>query len=151
VTYPFGRANIPDFIYFIQHEMGVPVEALPVDSPDIRVAFALALDTVNPFIHQVSPNYYNLAVYNWGGDWLINWAADQMCSTFFADLRKKWNVTGFVAGVVASTSDDTTSMSLEVPASLGQLTLSDLQQLKTPYGRTYLSIAQKFGDIWGVS
>lgn len=149
--YPSTYANIADFQYFIQNVMDVPVEALPLTSPDITTAFCIALDTVNPLIKIHSLTYYNLAVYNFAGDYLINWANDQMCSTYFEDLRKAFKITSFVAGVVASTADVSTSTSLKVPDSLGDLTLFDLQLLKTPYGRAYLAIAQKFGSLWGLS
>jgi len=156
MTYPFGCANITDFQYFVYTVMGVPASALPIVAPatvnpDVETAFCLGFDTVNPFIRQVSPHYYNLALYNWAGDWLINWAEDAECSTYFADLRKKWNITTFVAGVVASTADVSTSTALATPDNLKNLTIGDLQYLKTPYGRMYLSIAQRMGSLWGIS
>jgi hypothetical protein len=151
MAYPYGEANLTDFAYFIYTEMGVPVAALPTDSVDIGIAFEVAKCTVDPFIRRVSPVYYNLAFYNFGGDWLINNVQDQECQTFFADLRKKWNINGFVAGVVSGTADLTTSTSLQVPDNLKDLSLFDLQMLKTPYGRYYMSIAQKFGDLWGIT
>jgi hypothetical protein len=151
MTYPYGCANLTDFNYFIYSVMMVPETALPTDSPDIGIAFSVAQCTVDLFIQRVSPVYYNLAFYNFGGDWLIQNVQDQMCQTYFADLRKKWNINGFVAGVVGSTADLTTSTSLEVPDNLKDLSLFDLQMLKTPYGRTYMSIAQKFGDLWGIT
>jgi hypothetical protein len=69
MTYPFGCANITDFQYFVYTVMGVPASALPIVAPatvnpDVAVAFQLGCDTVNPFIRQVSPHYYNLALYN---------------------------------------------------------------------------------------
>jgi hypothetical protein len=158
VTYPNGKANLTDFIWFIQNEMGVPAEALPVDpstDPDILVAFEVALATVNPLLCTFSHIYYNLAVYNFGGDYLINWALDSNaqddCSTYWEDLRDQWGITSFKAGVVQSTADVSTSTTLAISDVNKQLTLSDMQNLKTPYGRAYLAIAQKFGDIWGLS
>lgn len=158
MTYPTDKANLTDFIWFIENEMGVPASALPADpstDPDILIAFEVAKATVNPILGCVSPIYYNLALYNFGGDYLINWASDsyasEPCSTYFADLRKDMDITSFKAGVVQSTADVTTSTTLAISDTNKNMTLSDLQNLKTPYGRAYLAIAQKFGEIWGLS
>jgi hypothetical protein len=159
VTFPTDPANITDFVWFIQNVMQVPATALPTNvaaDPDVTTAWAVALETVDCFINQYSPLYYNLAMYNFAGDYLINWASDSnaapnMCSTYFTDLRKKWNITGFVAGTVSSVSDEGTSTSLDVPPQVQGLAMFDLQMLKTPFGRAYMNIASKFGDIWGLS
>jgi len=151
MTYPYGCANITDFQYFIYNVMEVPVAALPTTDPVIQEAFCVAKETVTRWLIPHSHLYYNLAVYNFGGDYIINWAQDQTCQTYFADLRKKWNINGFVAGVVSDTTDESTSTSLEVPEAFRNLMVGDLQLLKTPYGRMYLSIAQKLGAVWGLS
>lgn len=154
--YPSDAANLNDFIYFIQNIAVVPPTALPAASslstdPNINTAFNVAMDTVDCLINQHSPTYYNLAVYNFAMDYLINWMPDQPCQTFFTDLRTKWNITGFVGGVVSSTSDNGSSVSVEVPPMLKDLSMFDLQLLKTPFGRAYMSIAGKFGDVWGLT
>lgn len=163
MTYPTDPANLTDFIWFIQNEMAVPASALPVvpaNDTDITTAFTVATSTVNPILQCVSPLYYNLAVYNYAGDYLINWASDsnaqppatnQCPSTYFAETRTAMGITSFKAGVVQSTADVSTSTTLAISEANKNLTLSDMQNLKTPYGRTYLAIAQKFGDIWGLS
>ena len=158
MAYPTDRANLTDFVWFILNVMQVPTKALPVDpttDPDILTAYAVALGTVNPVLCQVSPLYYNLAVYNFGGDYLINWASDALaqdaCSEYFEELRSDMGITSFKAGVVQSTADVSTSTTMAISDANKQLTLSDMQNLKTPFGRTYLAIAQKFGDIWGLS
>lgn len=158
MTYPTSPANITDFVWFIQNVMEVPASALPTNiatDPDVLTAWAVAGETVDCFINIHSPLYYNLAMYNFAADYLINWASDSNasspCSTYFADLRKKWNLTGFVGGAVSSTADESTSTSLEVPEQVKGLSMFDLQMLKTPFGRTYMSIAAKFGDMWGMS
>lgn len=158
MTYPTSSVNITDFVWFIQNVMKVPSSALPTSGlttyADITTAYAVALETVDIYILNISPLYYNLAVYNFAGDYLINWAQDlpsPSCSTFFADTRAQWNITGFKAGVVQSSADEGTSTSLSVAPAQTDLTLFDLQMLKTPYGRTYMAIAQKFGDVWGIT
>jgi len=71
---------------------------------------------------------------------------------FFQVLRKSWNINTIVTGVVESTNDNGTGMSLAVPEQLKSLTLSDLQRLKTPFGRTYMEIAQTYGQtLWGLT
>lgn len=65
---------------------------------------------------------------------------------FFQWLRAKWNLNTSVTGVVNSSSDQSTSAGFQVPAQLMSLTLSDLQRLKTPFGRAYLEIAQEYGQ-----
>ena len=54
-------------------------------------------------------------------------------------------------GVVAASSDESTSTNLLNPEQMKYFTLRDLQMLKTPYGREYLGIAQSVGPIWGVT
>lgn len=154
MTYPTSPANITDFVWFIQNEMRVPAEALaanPVTQADVITAWAVACATVNTLINVHSPIYYNLAMYNFAADYLFQNCVDQECSTYWLDERKKWRTSAFTAGVVAGTADLTTSATIEVPDNLKDLSLFDLQQLKTPYGRAYMAIAQKFGDLWGAS
>lgn len=143
--------TLSGFQDFITNVMGVPSTALPPTSPYIGYAYAVALEVVNQAIQVSSPMMYTLAVYNLGGDNLINYAPDQPGQTYFSAVREDMHITGFVAGVVQSASDDGTGDSLVVQEAFKNLTLSDLQNLKTPYGRTYLGIAQRYGSIWGVT
>jgi hypothetical protein len=53
--------------------------------------------------------------------------------------------------VVVSADDASTSGSFNIPEQFNGLTIGDLQNLKTPYGRQYLAIAQKYGELWGIS
>lgn len=73
-------------------------------------------------------------------------------ATFFADLRAKWNVNAISTGVVSETHDESTGSSFVVPEQFKDLTLTDLQNLKTPYGRAYMAFAQKYGQtLWGLT
>jgi hypothetical protein len=157
MTYPTDCANITDFAWFVTNVMAVPTNALAspvVSDPNVITAFAVAMDTVSKWL-QWNPYagslYYNLAVYNFAADYLINWAIDPMCVTFWEDARKKLNITGFVGGIVSSTADESTSTSLDVSEKTADMTMFDLQLMKTPYGRAYLAIAQKIGTVWGLS
>jgi hypothetical protein len=145
--------------------MGVPVSALPTNSPALAFAYDFAIAIVNPALAGQSwgPCYpgsfysgplYTAAVYNLGGDNLINYAPDTGTTTpptYWAMLRAQFKINAFVAGVISSTSDQSTSESLEVIEAAKTFLLSDLQNLKTPYGRAYLAIAMRFGSLWGLS
>lgn len=144
-------ADQAGFLSFVRGVMGITTTQLPDNSSAISDAYAVSIDTVNLYIGAISTTFYNLAVYNLGGDYLLNWAPDQTGQTFFADYRKANNMNGFTAGVVASSADEGTSNALLVPDAFKGLTISDLQELKTPYGRAYLGIAQKWGTNWGLS
>lgn len=80
---------------------------------------------------------------------LANAAANEQ---FFVNARKLYKINSFVPGVVTSANDLSTGAGLLNPDFMKGLTLADLQLLKTPFGRTYLSIAQDAGpNWWGVS
>lgn len=130
--------------------MAVPVNALPDDSPFLSYAYDVALATVNPALATVPP-IYMLAVYNLGGDLLVNWAQDVPPSTYWRDLREKFAIYAFAPGVVSSSSDNGTSTSLLNPDQMKDFTLAALQNLKTPWGRQYLAWAQSYGPLWGLS
>lgn len=140
------------FLDFVRNAMGITSTALPDASPVIPAAFGVAIEIVNATLCQVSPLIYELAVYNLAGSNLLRWAPDVAGSAYFKDTRTLWNINSFAAGVVQAAADVSTSASLVVPDSLKALTLANLQQLKDPYGRQYLSFAQDYGpDAWGVT
>jgi hypothetical protein len=140
------------FLAFIRTQMQIAMDVLPDTSATITFAYKIATDTVNSYIQQVSPDLYDQAVYNLGGDILINFAPDPSTTDpFFSQLRTKWGIGNFTAGVVQATSDQGTSANLLVQDAAHLFTLDDMQRLKTPYGRQYLYIAQKFGTLWGLT
>lgn len=155
--------TLAGFLVFIRSVMGINTTVLPDNSAAITYAYNVALMTVNPQLGlglcPTPPglwNIYAIAVYNLAGDLLINYAPDQEGQTYFATLRGPppagYGIYNFVAGVIESAHDETTGDSVAVPDSLKALTLSDLQRLKTPWGRRYLEIAQDFGpNLWGLS
>jgi hypothetical protein len=131
--------------------MGISTTALPDGTEQILWSYNIAIDTVSRTIQAASPTLYLVAVYNLAGDTLINLAPDAPPSTYFADIRKEWGVNDFVAGVVTGAGDESTSDTLVVPEAFKTLSLANLQNLKTQYGREYLSIAQRVGTAWGIS
>lgn len=141
-----------DYLTFLRTTVGITTDALSDDNDAIGISYALSLETVNRFFKSVAPALYVWAVYNLAAALLFDFAQDTPPSTFFADARKAWNINSFVAGVVNSASDNGTSAGTAIPAAFNELTLADLQLLKTPWGRNYLSIAQKWGpDLFGIS
>lgn len=139
------------FLDFIRNTMKISEVFLPTDSPVIDMTYQLAVVVVNPQIQQFSALMYDAAVYNLAADYLINYATDVAPYTFFEDLRAKFDCIGFVSGVITSSSDEGTSQSLQTPTAFSELTLSDLQRLKTKYGRRYVEIAQQCSNSWGLS
>ena len=133
--------------------MGILPIYLPDDSPSIPTAFQIAQEIVFPLINCASAVMFTLATYNLAGSNLVNYAQDQPGKTYFADLRGKegLNLGSFAAGVVSAAADQGTSSTLATPDSLKNLTLMNLQQLRDPWGRAYLAIAQEFGPLWGIT
>lgn len=140
-----------DRMAFIRNIMGIPDAALPDDSPYILYSLTGAVNVVNLAIQQISPFLYDIAVNNLAGDNLINWAQDAPDSTFFKDLRASFGCNNFSAGVVQSATDNSTAMTALVPEFFKELTMRDLRNLKTPYGREYLAIAMDYGPLWGLT
>ena len=150
--------TLAGFQWFITNIMQIPANYLPLTSPTIAWVLAIAMNTVNPDLQQVGnaamnglpeTNMYNVAVYNLAGSLLLNLAQDQPGFNYFTQLRSTLGLTAFAVGVVQSSADASTSESLLVPEFVKNLTAANLQQLKDPYGRMYLQIAQSYGpSIW---
>ena len=174
--------TLSGFQFFIENEMDIDVDVLPLNSPYPPLALAVALAIVNPALVCVSipstdsagvslnaggGSIYNLAVYNLAADNLVNYAQDLPDAEpvegsvspqnpdglpLFAWMRYQFNINGFVPGVISSANDETTGDSYVVQEAAKYFTLKDLQNLKTPWGRTYLSLAQSYGPTpWGIS
>ena len=164
-----GSPTLGGFQQFISGAMGVPSTAINLNTDSTPAwCFDDALNTVNEALACV-PNMsavggwttYTKAVYCLAADYLINWEQDSPTAPivdagppplqYWASLRKQYGCLNFVPGVVSSTSDQGTSTSLEVPDAFKNFTIANLQNLKTPYGRAYLGIAQSWGTLWGLS
>lgn len=143
--------TFPGFEQFVTLMMGPPFSALPSGSPYLLWAYNVALEIVSLDIAACSGAMYTLAVYNLAADNLVNYAQDTPPSTAFAEFRKALDINTFVAGVVTSAGDQGTSDSVLNQDFFKGLTLRDLRNLKTPWGREYLSIAQDMGEVWGLS
>jgi hypothetical protein len=130
---------------------GFTYTVLPQASIYWCYAFDTAVAVVNLQLQCASALAYMLGIYNLATDNLINWAPDTAPSTFWADLRTKFGAYNFIGGTVVSASDEGTSDSLATVESLTNLTIGQLQNLKTPWGRQYLAFAQEVGSQWGVT
>lgn len=149
------------FDAFVREEMGINSTVLPDNSKYLIWAYHQSRALVNRQIQLVSPLMYLIAVNNLGGDILVNIAQDvpdappvagsKPPAPFFAYTRRQLNLNSFVTGVITSTSDQGTSESMEVPDFVKNLTIADLQNLKTIWGRNYIGIAQSVGSDWGLS
>ena len=67
--------NLPDFIIYAQAQ-GIAPDALPATSDYYAWALTQAVDMTIHF-SSIPPILYVMAVYNYGVNWLINWAQDQ--------------------------------------------------------------------------
>ena len=143
--------NLADFTAFLRNVAGFSATVLPDDSAVIVMALRVAVDVVNPALN-VIPDIYTLAVYNLGADNVVRFSQDQPGQTFFADLRASLKLNSFSSGVTSSASDEGTSESYLNPDFMKTLTLQDLQNLQTPWGRQYLIFAQMYGPgMWGLT
>lgn len=121
----------------------------------VQTSLMVALELVNKAINHGSSRLYTLAVYNLATDRLLNFAPDRSLPTpqsYFKQQRENLKIENFTPGVVSHAGDDNTSAGLLNPEQMKFLTLNDLQMLKTPYGRQYISIAQAYGNQpWGLT
>lgn len=160
--------TLAGYLAFIRNGMRITTAVLPDDSPWIEWSYQEALGIVNRALKQVRApvktvwSIYTRAVYNLAGHYLVEGAPDvddapdiagsDPLLPYFAWMRSQLDMAGFVSGVIQSTSDNGTGNSMVVSDAMKGLTFSDLQLMKSPWGRTYMGIAQKYGpSIWAVS
>ena len=151
----------PGFVQWVYDVMGVPLEYLPSDSPFLVYAYNTSVATVNNAFKCIPGPIYLQMVYNLAAHWLVMWTpdvpdlvykkVDQVDYGFFQYLRKQNNMLGFTTGIVNSSSDEGTSVSLTVPKQAENLTIGQLNLTTSIWGRTYLGYAQSFGTNWGLS
>jgi hypothetical protein len=129
--------------------VGIDPLNLPNDSPFFGYALAQAQRLV---IRGRGGLDYTLACYNAAGHILFQIAPDQAGRSYFRDKRAEFGLYKPVAaGVVSASSDEGTSVTLATPSSLRDLTLSDLNFMRTPWGQEYLAYNTDFGGLFGVS
>jgi hypothetical protein len=146
-----NQNNLDNFVLWIRQIMGVTSDVLPDDSPYIITAYLISNEIVNMYLGVVSPILYYQAIYNLGGDILVNITQDVSPSTYWSTMRSTLGTNSFIPGMINATNDEDTSAAILTPLGLQNITLGDLQNMKTPWGRMYLSIAQSVGSMWGLS
>lgn len=158
-----GSPTLAGFLDFVRNVMGVTVEQLPSDSVYLTLAYCTSKEIVNVVIKQASKLLYNQAVYNLAASNLLYFAQDPIPTVpyppdsdsevgYFSYMRERFNILGFVSGVINAAADESTSESMVVPDAFKEFTVANLQQLKDPYGRYYLGIAQSYGpSAWGLT
>lgn len=143
--------TLSGYVSFIRNIMGIGTTILPDNSPYIEFSYNFSVNICTDLlslIPQIPGEFlYTTAVYNLAGDTLLTYAVDQPGQTFFAQAKQKYQLNTFVSGVVTFAGDEGTQSSLTVPDAMKGLTIGNLQNLKTPYGRMYLQIAQDFGSL----
>lgn len=147
--------NLPDYISFVYGVMGVDPLYLPADSPFFGYALRRALNIVL-LVPTVASDDYTLAVYNCAGHIQIKITPDQVVDgvqrQYFLGKRQEYQLLQPVSGVVTSSSDQATSVTNTNPEGLSNLTIQDLDFMKTLWGREYLAFMQDFGPtVWGLS
>jgi hypothetical protein len=159
--------TLAGFQAFVTNAVQIPASVLPANSPYFGYAYNVAISIVSKQLLLVDPGIYVLAVYNLAANNLVNYAQDapgappygKMAGTngdiealpYFAYMRKKFGIVGFVPGVISSSSDQGTSQSTEVLEGFKTMTLLDLNATHTPWGQTYLAFASQIGSLWGAS
>ena len=143
--------SLVGFIEFIRNIVGINTTYLPDDSPSIEFSYDLAINICTDLlvkIPQIPAQFlYTTAVYNLGTDFLLTYAQDQEGQKFFAQIQQKYQLHSFVPGVISFAGDEGTQSTMVVPEAFKHMTIANLQNLKTPYGRTYLGIAQDVGSL----
>ena len=168
------RPSVAGFAAWLTGFVQVPAAALPptpAQNQYVIYAYWSAYGAVNQKILQVDPWAYQRALYNLGMDQLVNFAMDPSplpsgypnapgpitgqldgaALPYWAGLQQQFKINLFVPGVVVATSDESTSETLTELEAYKNFTLQDLQNLKTPWGRESLGIAQAVGTLWGLS
>jgi len=143
--------TLQGFIAWAYAVMGIPTTAMSPDDPGWNYAYTVSVDLVPTDFANTLKDVYTLTVYNYAGSLLLQFQQDYSGQTFFADARKAYGINNFIAGVVTSASDVSTSETLAVGHGLQDLGLLDLQRIKDPYGRQAVAFMQTLGTLWGLS
>jgi len=148
---PITTPSLAGFIAWTRAVMGIPTTAIADNDVGYQYAYQVALDLVPLDFSVASPDIYTLTVYNLGGSNLLQWQQDISGQTFFAAARQAYGMNNFVAGVINSAGDVSTSESLAVGLGLQNLDLISLEAIKNPYGRQAMAFMQSLGTLWGLT
>jgi hypothetical protein len=150
-----GCPNAADFAAFVAAQL--PVQPDWPANPGFSsgqwqwIALEVALDVVNPELRFAGSLIYVLSVYNLALDTLLNIAPDPVGQTVMERLRIKYKIDEPQMGVLTSAGNDVSNATVLNPEFMQRLTMNQLQNLKTPWGRTYVGYAASVGSMWGLS
>jgi len=153
--------NLVDFESYITNTVAIPASAWPsstiADSPYPGYALNQAIALVPPYCGAVPGITYVLAVYNCATALLFLITPNTPPSTYFSDARQSGTSENFPAGgfnlnapstgLVVSSSDEGTSVSLTAPTWAAGLTVTQLGFFKTVWGQQYLGYLQEAGPV----
>lgn len=88
---------------------------------------------------------YTKACYALGFHLLLLSAQDVSGQTFFADIRKTYELNSFRPGIMLAAGDQATSQTYIVPKFFHDITMEGLEATKTPWGRQWLEYQQMYG------
>lgn len=143
--------TLEGYITFCRNVVGISEDAMPEEDTGFQDSLDYAGQWIPLDLSVYSPALFTAATYNWAASLLIQYQPDQEGQVFFTNARSAFNVSNFAAGVISSASNEATSQSMTVGKGLQNMTLTDLQRVKDPYGRAALAILQDLGTLWGLS
>lgn len=139
-----NQPNIVDFEWFLSNSVQIPPAALPASSPWPQYALTQALH-----LTPCGPGgiMYTLVVYNCATHILFTITPDVAGQNFFSTARSKegFSLVNPIVGVVAATTDESTTTTLSSPDWTKRITVSQLNFMRTPWGREYLGWIQSAG------
>lgn len=144
--------NATDFYAFLLAQFpGATSTTLPSTLASLAIALDVAVALCNTELACISGQLYCIAVYNLATDRLVNYGQDAANSSLLKSARARFGIGSYVPGVPDSASDNGTAVGLVTPETLKNLTLGDLQKMKTPWGREYVGMMQDFSPAWGLT
>jgi hypothetical protein len=150
-----GGPTYEGFVAWVEAVMGIPTGEMPAPET-LQIAYDEALNLAYLGLASIpsqstSMSIYAMAVYNLGGHILVEIAQDAQNHTFWANLRKEFQINSMLPGFLTSAYDQGTGEGMTIITWLQGLTLWGLQLMKTPWGRQYLMFAGQWGPLWGIT
>jgi hypothetical protein len=143
--------TLAGFVTFCRTVAGINSTVMPDNDPGFDRAFTLAQEWIPCELAQISAIFFTDCTYSWGVSIILQQQLDQTGQTFFADMRAAYGVNNLVPGVITSDADESTSTTLTTGKSLSNLSLTDLQRIKDPFGRQAIAYLMDMGTLWGLS
>ena len=143
--------TLAGFVTFCRDVAGITTTVMPDDDPGFDRGFTIAQSMIPLQLNCIDPVIFTDCTYCWGVSVILQFQGDQSGETYFADMRSAYGVNNLVPGVISSTADEATSTSLTVGKSLSNMSLTDLQRVKDPFGRQAIAYLMELGTSWGLS